>query len=248
MQKNILITGASSGIGQATAKCFAEQGNVHLFLAARRQARLSQLQKELTEQYDICVDTIQLDVSDRQAIQKEIQHLLTHISGIDILVNNAGLACGLDPIAQANLDDWQQMIDTNISGLIHMTHALLPSMLQNNRGDIINIGSTAGLRAYAGGSVYAATKHAVNAFTRSLRIECQDSAIRVIEIQPGKVETEFSLVRFKQDKQQADKVYDGYTPLYAEDVARTIHFCVMQPAHVNIAEVCILATNQAALD
>ncbi len=235
------ITGASSGIGKACAEQFAKLG-VNLIISARRLDRLESLTKELSSKYGICVTPFQLDVRDR----KQVEALFSRLDQkIDILVNNAGLAISSDKIQDADIDNWDTMIDTNLKGLLYVTKAVLPSMLKRNQGHIINIGSVAGRECYISGNVYSATKHAVKAITQSLRLDLLGSAIRVSEVAPGAVETEFSEVRWK-DKQRAKQFYQGFNPLIAEDIADAVVYCATRPLHVNIAELVVYPQSQAA--
>ena len=242
-----LITGATSGIGLATARIFAEN-NIDLILCGRRTERLQELEKELSTK--VKVTTLSFDVRHKTEVQKAIDSLSTEFQNIDILINNAGNAHGLSPIQEGNLDDWDIMIDLNIKGLLYVTKALLPHLLNENRsetnkGQIINIGSIAGIDSYANGNVYCATKSAVAMLSETMRIDLLKENMKVSEVKPGLVETEFSMVRFKNDEERAEKVYQNYTPLTAKDVAELIYFVVSRPAHVNIADALILPTDQA---
>jgi 3-hydroxy acid dehydrogenase / malonic semialdehyde reductase len=236
--KVALITGASSGFGAASARKLAAIG-WQLILVARRVERLNALQLELGEQVLACIE---LDVRDSAAVNNKLSNYATKV---DLLVNNAGLAVGLDPAHQADLDDWERMIDTNIKGLSYVTRAILPGMAANKRGHIINVGSIAGTYSYPGANVYGATKAFVERFSMNLRADLQGTGIRVTNIEPGLAETEFSLVRFKGDNEQAGKVYQGTEPLSAEDIAESIAWCATQPAHVNINRLEIMPTCQA---
>jgi NADP-dependent 3-hydroxy acid dehydrogenase YdfG len=241
--KTILITGASSGIGEACALQLAEKG-AKLIVIARREDRLTALVDQLTAQ-GATVHGRVLDVRDRGSIDQFIQTLPAQFADIDILINNAGCALGLDHIEHAEHDDWEAMIDINMKGLLNMTRAILPQMVKRESGHIVNIGSTAALNVYAGGSVYCATKHAVKAITDTLRLEVAGKNIRVTEIDPGMVETEFSLVRFKGDEARAKKVYSSVKQaLSANDIADAIVYALSAPTHVNIAQMVILATDQ----
>jgi NADP-dependent 3-hydroxy acid dehydrogenase YdfG len=241
--KVALITGASSGIGEATAKSFARLG-ASIILCARRTERLQVLAHELKSQHQTLVHVIGLDVTDRHYVERAFSNLPVEFSSIDIVINNAGLAAGLETIADAKIEDWESMIDTNVKGLLYVTKAILPGMLVRKTGHIVNIGSISSHQVYAKGSVYCATKHAVKAISRALKLECQGSHIRVTEIDPGMVETEFSIVRFKGDKEKAKKVYENMKPLTSQDVADAICYVVTRPAHVNIAEITLTATEQ----
>jgi NADP-dependent 3-hydroxy acid dehydrogenase YdfG len=241
--KVALITGASSGIGEATARSFARLG-ASLVLCARRSERLEKLAAELKEQYQVLVHMMTLDVTEPHHVEMAFSNLPVEFINIDIVVNNAGLAAGLDSIADAKIDDWERMIDTNVKGLLYVTKAILPDMLIRKTGHIVNIGSISSHQVYAKGSVYCATKHAVKAISRALKLECQGTLIRVTEIDPGLVETEFSMVRFKGDKERAKKVYENMKPLSAQDVADAICYAVTRPSHVNISEISLNATEQ----
>lgn len=243
MSKTVLITGSSSGIGKATAQLFAKKG-YNLVLCGRRQERLDALSNELNSITQ--TTTLNFDVRDREAVLKSIGALQPPFSKIDILINNAGNAHGLDTVETANLDDWDAMIDINIKGLLYVTKAILPGMIEHNTGHIINIGSLAGKEVYPKGNVYCASKHAVDAINQGLRMDLNEFAIRVAAINPGLVETEFSEVRFKGDKDRAKTVYQGYEPLKANDIAEIIHFVITRPYHVNIADLLVLPSAQAS--
>ena len=244
MDKIVLITGATSGIGLACARKFAENGD-KLILTGRNEHRLAEIRKELTEK-GIEVLTLAFDVRDREKAKEYISELPAEWQKIDVLVNNAGLALGLEPEYDGNLDDWETMIDTNIKGLLTMTRLIVPGMVERNSGHIINVGSVAGDAAYAGGNVYCATKAAVKALTDGLRIDVADTAIRVTNLKPGLVETNFSNIRFKGDEKRAAKLYTGIKPLTGDDIADVAVYAANAPAHVQIAEVLILATHQAS--
>lgn len=241
MNKTVLITGATSGIGLACARKFAENGD-KLILTGRNEHRLAELKEEL----DTEVITLAFDVRDREKAKKYLNELPEPWQDIDVLVNNAGLALGLEPEYEGNLDDWETMIDTNIKGLLTMTRLIVPGMVKRNSGHIINIGSVAGDAAYAGGNVYCATKAAVKALTDGLRIDVADTAIRVTNLKPGLVETNFSNIRFHGDHERAAKLYQGIKPLTGDDIADVAVYAANAPAHVQIAEVLILATHQAS--
>ena len=243
--KIALITGATSGIGKATAFAFAKEG-CNLILTGRRTERLTEVGEEIKKRFKTDYIALPLDVRDRQAVNAAIDGLPEFWQSIDILVNNAGLARGLSKIHEADVDDWEQMIDTNIKGLLYVTRAVVPGMVKRGRGDVVNIGSIAGHEVYPGGNVYCATKHAVDALTKGLRIDLVDTPIRVSSVDPGMVETEFSIVRFKGDAERAKNVYKGFQPLTAEDIAETILFIVTRPPHVQIADVIIFPTAQAS--
>lgn len=242
MNRTILITGASSGIGRATAHALAQREH-HLILAARRVDKLKELKTQLEKNHACEVSVVQLDVQDPKQVESALSPFK---ADIDIIINNAGLAAGLASFDEADLDDWERMIDTNVKGLLYVTHYLLPSLRQKNRGHIVNIGSIAGHQVYPKGAVYCATKHAVKAITEGLKYDLLGTQVRVTAIDPGMVETEFSLVRFNGDEARAKQVYEGMTPLKAEDVAECIAFAVTRPAHVNICDMIVLATDQAS--
>ena len=244
MSKIVLITGATSGIGLACARKFAENGD-RLILTGRNEQRLDEIRKELTEK-GTDVLTLAFDVRDREKATKCIQELPAEWQEIDVLVNNAGLALGLEPEYEGNPDDWETMIDTNIKGLLTMTRLVVPGMVERNRGHIINIGSVAGDAAYAGGNVYCATKAAVKALSDGLRIDVANTAVRVTNLKPGLVETNFSNIRFHGDTDRAATVYKGIKPLTGDDIADVAVFATNAPEHVQIAEVLILATHQAS--
>ncbi|GJJ70749.1 3-hydroxy acid dehydrogenase / malonic semialdehyde reductase [Entomortierella parvispora] len=239
--KNVLITGASSGIGEACARHFAQAGS-NLLLAARRKERLESLKQELESKHSIKVTTFELDVR----VKAKVDAALQAFGDVDILVNNAGLVIGLDKLEDITEEAMDTMIDTNVKGLVFVTQAVLPGMRARNKGHVINIGSVAGQQAYGNGSIYCATKAAVASITRALMHETVDTAIRVSEINPGLVETEFSVIRFRGDKDKADSVYKGLEPLNGDDIAETVIFVAGRPDHVNIAEMLVFPTNQAA--
>lgn len=241
-----IITGASSGIGRATAKALA-QGNYDLLLFARRETHLIELQSELAEiAPERTISIFAGDIRNRADIEKFIKTYETPLKNLSVLINNAGLAKGVEPFAEGNIDDWNSMIDTNITGLLTLTRMAIAPMLEKRFGHIVNLGSVAGRWVYPGGTVYCATKFAVRAITEGLRQDLSGSGIRVTNIEPGMVETEFSLVRLG-DEQKAREVYQGMTPLCAEDIAETITWCLSRPAHVNIQELVIYPTAQAAV-
>lgn len=243
--KIVLITGASSGIGAACAKQFAKSG-AKLLLCARRVTELNSLADELREHHQAQVHVFSLDVRQHHQVSQTINAMPEEWQAIDILINNAGLAAGLDLLQEGKVEDWEQMIDTNIKGLLYVTQAILPSMLKRNSGHIINLGSIAGHQVYPKGAVYCATKSAVNVLTNGLRMDLFGTKIRVSTIDPGAVETNFSRVRFKGDEKRATEVYAGMHPLTADDIADTILFCASRPPHVNISEVIIMPTDQAS--
>ncbi len=243
--KTILITGASSGIGAACAAKFAESG-ARLLLCSRRIEKLNELAAQLQSKYNIEVHAFQLDVSQHIKVVEALKSLPTNWNIVDVLINNAGLAAGLDTIQDASIQDWEEMINTNIKGLLYVTKEILPQMLDKNSGHIINIGSVAGHYVYPKGAVYCATKHAVNALSSGLRMDLFGTRIRVSSIDPGAVETNFSLVRFKGDEKRAASVYEGMEPLTPEDVADAVLYCATRPQHVNVSEVIIMPTDQAS--
>ncbi len=241
--KTAFITGATSGIGKATAQLFAEQG-LRLILCGRRQDRLDALATSLSEKTEVY--TLNFDVRDKEEVFKKIQELPDAFRTIDILLNNAGNAHGLDPIQTGSLDDWDAMMDINVKGLLYVSKAILPGMIERGSGHIINIGSTAGKEVYPNGNVYCASKHAVDAINQGMRIDLNGKGIRVGAINPGLVETEFSEVRFKGDSERASKVYQGFTPLKPQDIAEIIWFAVTRPPHVNIADLTVMCLDQAS--
>ncbi len=241
--KTALITGASSGIGMATARLFAKNG-IRLILCGRREERLESLEKELSKITE--VTTLKFDVRNKEDVFSQIKSLPKEFSEIDILINNAGNAHGLSSIEDGDTEDWDAMMDINVKGLLYVTKAVLPVMLKNQNGQIINIGSTAGKEVYPNGNVYCASKHAVDALNQGMRMDLNGKGIRVGAINPGLVETEFSKVRFKGDNDRADKVYQGYTPLKPEDIANIIWFSVSLPSHVNIADLTVMCLDQAS--
>lgn len=244
MKRIALITGASSGIGEACARKFAE-GGYSLILTARRAEKLAELKAEL-EAEGTKVKTLTFDVRDAEAAETAVDSLEPEWRKINVLINNAGLALGLDKEYEGDPDDWNTMIDTNIKGLLTMTRLIVPGMVERNEGHVINIGSVAGDTAYAKGNVYCATKAAVKTITDGLRIDLAETAVRVTNLKPGLVETNFSNVRFHGDNQRADNVYKGITPLTGADIADVAFYAASAPKHVQIAEVLILATHQAS--
>lgn len=244
-RKIALITGASSGIGEACARIFAKN-NYDLFLIARREDRLVELKDQLISEYGIQVRSIGLDLRNKEALNEAWSSVSDDWKQIDVLVNNAGLSLGLEPFFNGNVDDWETMIDTNIKSLLYISKLVANEMIKNNNGHIINLGSIAGKESYANGNVYCATKAAVDSLTRSMRLDLVSKGIKVSAIHPGAVETEFSVVRFKGDKERADNVYKGFEPLRAEDVADVIYFMASRPAHVNVQDVLLMPTAQAS--
>jgi 3-hydroxy acid dehydrogenase/malonic semialdehyde reductase len=243
MTKTALITGATSGIGRATARELAKN-NYQIILCGRREERLLELKKELSE--ITAVHTLLFDVRDKEKVFEAIASLPAAFSKIDVLINNAGNAHGMDPIQTGTLDDWDAMIDINVKGLLYVSKAIMPQMMERKSGHIINIGSTAAKEVYPNGNVYCASKHAVDAINQGMRIDLNPYGIRVGAIHPGMVETEFSEVRFKGDTERASKVYQGFQPLRPEDIADIIHFVVSRPYHVNIADLVVMSTAQAS--
>jgi NADP-dependent 3-hydroxy acid dehydrogenase YdfG len=244
MAKIALITGATSGIGEACAHLFAQQG-YDLILVGRRENLLEKNANYLADKYAIEVKKIQADVRDKENINYVLETLPPKWKYVDVLVNNAGLSQGLDPIDKGDTDDWDTMIDTNIKGFLYVTKVVSTWMVEQKKGHIINIGSIAGREVYANGNVYCATKHAVDALSKGMRVDLLPHGIKVTAINPGMVETEFSIVRFKGDEGRAKKVYDGLEPLLAQDIADAIWFAVSRPAHVNINDMLIMPTAQA---
>ncbi len=236
------VTGATSGIGKACAEQFAKHG-VNVIITGRRIDRLKTVANELSAKYGVAVTPIQLDVQKNEQVVRAFEELSEEV---DILVNNAGVALSAETIQDGKIDDWETMIDTNVKGLLYVTKAALPSMIKRNRGHIINIGSIAGHSCYKGGNVYCATKHAVNAISQSLRLDLAETAIRVSEIAPGAVETEFSEIRWN-DKERAKQYYKGFDPLVADDIADAVLYCATRPLHVNISELVVYPQAQAAV-
>jgi len=242
-KKTALITGATSGIGKATAQLFA-QNNIRLILCGRRSERLSELQKELSKLTD--VTTLQFDVRSKNEVFNAIESIPKEFQQIDILINNAGNAHGLSTIQDGSLEDWDAMIDINVKGLLYVSKAVLPQMVERNNGFVVNIGSIAGKEVYPNGNVYCASKFAVNALNKGMRIDLNKHNIRISAIHPGLVETEFSEVRFKGDTEKANNVYKGFKALQAEDIADIIYFVVTRPYHVNIEDLIVYPTAQAS--
>lgn len=244
MSKIVLITGATSGIGEAATIKLAAEG-MNLIIAGRRNERLFKLKETLESQFQVRILTLCFDIRDENQVKEAIENLPADWRNIDILINNAGLAAGLSSLQKGNSDDWNRMIDTNIKGLLYITRAVSPQMVERKSGHIINIGSIAGKDVYANGNVYCGTKHAVDALTKGMRIDMLPYNIRVTQICPGAVETEFSIVRFHGDQQRAKKVYEGYEHLVAMDIAACIWFVVSRPPHVNINDMVVMPTAQA---
>ena len=244
MNKIVLITGASSGIGEGCARKFASEG-ARLILNARSVDKLEVLAQDLKEKYGTDSYVMPFDVRDRKAASEALASLPAEWQAIDVLINNAGLVIGVDKEHEGDLDEWDIVIDTNIKSLLSMTRMVVPGMVERGRGHIINIGSIAGDAAYPGGSVYCATKAAVKALSDGLRIDLVDTPLRVTNIKPGMVETNFSVIRFRGDKDKADNVYKGIRPLTGEDIAEVAYFAASAPEHMQIAEVLVMPTNQA---
>ncbi len=243
MTQTAFISGASSGIGEACAKALAKEG-FRLILVARRLPLLEALAQTLRNTYNVDVHCLELDVSDAKAVEDKISSLPEDFQAIDLLINNAGLAQGLDKIHEGNLSDWDTMIDVNIKGLLYVSRFVIAGMVKRQRGHIINVGSISSHQVYSGGAVYCATKFAVKALSRAIKMDVHGSPIRVSQIDPGFVNTNYAVTRFKGNQQKADAVYEGMTPLAASDIADAIVYCATRPAHVNIAEMLILPTDQ----
>jgi len=244
MDKIVLITGATSGFGKASAKLFAKKGN-HLIITGRRADRLEKLTNKLIDKYNVRVLPLCFDVRDQKATLEAINTLPEKWKEIDVLINNAGLASGLSKIQDGDFDDWNKMIDTNIKGLLHVSKAVMPLMISRKKGHIINIGSTAGKEVYLNGNVYCATKHAVDAISKSMRIDLLEHGIKVTQICPGAAETEFSEVRFHGDKTRAKEVYNSYKPMSADDVASVIYYSTTLPKHLCINDLVLTSLAQA---
>ncbi|NVO02722.1 MAG: SDR family NAD(P)-dependent oxidoreductase [Bacteroidetes bacterium] len=245
MKKIALITGATSGIGKATALKFAEN-NYDIIITGRRTEKLEELASEIEKTSNSKVLQLCFDVRNKQEVEDSLQSIPENWKKINVLVNNAGLAVGLNTIQEGEVDDWERMIDTNVKGLLYVSRTILPMMIENGFGHVINIGSIAGKEAYANGNVYCATKFAVDALTKTMRIDVLKHGIKVTAIHPGAVETEFSLVRFKGNAEIAKNVYNGFTPLKGEDVADAVFYAANLPLHVNINEIVIMPTAQAS--
>lgn len=245
MNKIALLTGASAGIGEACALKLAENG-FDLIIAGRRKKNLDNLAGKIKDAHKTEVLSLCLDVRNFEEVEKTIDSLPSEWKNIDLLVNNAGLAVGVSPIEQGVVDDWDRMIDTNVKGLLYVTRCISPLMAERKKGLIVNISSIAGKEAYPGGNVYCGTKHAVEAITKGMRIDLLPHNIRVSSIAPGMVETEFSIVRFKGDEDKAEKVYEGFEPLKAEDIADSLLFIATRPEHVSINDILIMPSAQAS--
>jgi 3-hydroxy acid dehydrogenase / malonic semialdehyde reductase len=241
--RHVLITGASAGIGESCATLFAGAG-ARLTIVARRTERLERLKENLAEAHETQIEVAGLDVQDRRAVDAFTTRLTSQGNAVDVLVNNAGLSRGLAPLHEGSIQDWEEMIDTNVKGLLYMTRGILPHMVARNSGHIINLGSTAGHIVYPGGNVYNATKFAVRALTEGINLDVAGTGVRVSTVDPGLVETEFSQVRFRGDSERARKVYEGYTPLSPEDIAQVVLFVAAAPAHVNILQTVVYPTDQ----
>ena len=246
IQKQIVvITGASSGIGASCAKMFAKEG-ASLILAARRRNKLEAVATELKQAYQSKIYLLEIDVSDRHTVETSLASLPESWRKVDILVNNAGLSRGIDKFQRGDIQNWEEMIDTNLKGLLYVTRSLLPGMVERDRGHIINIGSIAGHQAYTGGNVYCATKAAVKTLSQGLKMDLLGTPVRVSCVDPGTVETDFSNVRFRGDTERAKKVYQGMNALTPDDIAEIVVFCATRPSHVNMSEVLVLATDQSS--
>jgi 3-hydroxy acid dehydrogenase/malonic semialdehyde reductase len=245
MNKIIFITGATSGIGKASAEKFAKEG-FKLIITGRRLERLEQLSNDLKTEFGTESYILNFDVRDRDEVEKSINSLPTEWRNIDILLNNAGLAVGLNTIQDGIIDDWERMIDTNVKGLLYVSRAILPLMVERKKGHVINIGSIAGKETYPFGNVYCASKHAVDSLTKAMRIDMVQYGIKVTQIAPGAIETEFSNVRFKGDDERAKNVYKGFNPMIAQDVADVIFYSTTLPEHVNINDLVLMPTAQAS--
>ncbi len=246
MANYIFITGATSGFGEATARLFAENG-WNLIITGRREERLQKIKQELVEINAVSITTLCFDVRDEKAVNAAIEGIPNAIKqNIEIVINNAGLAVGRNSIEEGITDDWNRMVDTNIKGLLYVTRAIVPFLKENKKGHIFNLGSIAGKEVYAGGNVYCATKHAVDALSKAMRIDLVQHGIKVTNIAPGAAETEFSIVRFKGDETAAKNIYQGFEPLQAKDIAETIYFVATRPAHVTINDLTIMPTAQAS--
>lgn len=244
MNRIVMITGATSGIGKACAEKFASNG-FNLIITGRRKERLAHLQETLQQQYSIQVHCCSFDVQQRKEVFDALENLPPEWQAISILINNAGLALGRDSFEQADIDDWDTMMHTNVDGLLYVSRAIIPHMIKNKNGHIINIGSIAGKEVYENGNVYCASKFAVDAISKSMRIDLLKHKLKVTAINPGAVETEFSIVRYKGDKEKAEAAYEGYVPLTAEDIADTVYYCATLPPHVCINELEITCLQQA---
>lgn len=244
MTKIALITGATSGIGKAIASTFAKH-DFNIIICGRRRNILYELENKLKNEHNTNVLSLSFDIQDREAVEKAIDKLPEEWRSVDILINNAGLALGMESIESGNWEDWETMIDTNVKGLLYVSKKILPVMINKGSGQIINIGSIAGKEVYINGNIYCVTKHAVDAITKAMRIDLLKNGIKVTAVHPGMVETEFAVVRFKGDTNAAKNVYEGLTPLHAEDVADAVLYAATRPDHVNINEIIVMPTIQA---
>ena len=242
--KTILITGASAGIGEACAEVFADAG-ANLILLARRKKNLGELSKRIKEKNKVEILNIECDVRNRKDVENCIKELPDKFKNIDILINNAGLARGMNKIHEGSFDDWDEMLDTNIKGLLNVSRFVIPGMVERGNGHVVNIGSLAGREVYPNGNVYCSTKHAVRALSKGMLIDLNGTGVRVTNLDPGLVETEFSEVRFRGDTESAKKIYQGYTPLTSRDIAEVALFCVTRPQHVTIQDILVTPTDQA---
>ncbi len=245
MNKIALITGTTSGIGKAIALQLAEQ-NYDLIITGRRKERLESLASEIIDKYNCKIITLNFDIRKKLEVDDAIDSLSGNWKNIAVLVNNAGLAAGADPIHEGLVDDWERMIDTNIKGLLYISKKVMPLMIERKTGHIVNIGSVAGKQVYTNGNVYCGTKHAVDAITQGMRVDLLHYGIRVTQIAPGAVDTEFSVVRFHGDEDKAKQVYKGFEPLHADDIANAVVFAITRPPHVNINDMLIMPTAQAS--
>jgi 3-hydroxy acid dehydrogenase/malonic semialdehyde reductase len=243
--KVVFVTGASSGIGRSCARAFARLG-ARILMCARRADRLKTFAAEIKEEFGVPVHHFTLDVRNQPAVEKALAALSKDWRSIEVLVNNAGLSRGLSKLHEGRLNDWEEMIDTNVKGLLYVSRAVIPGLVERGTGHIINIGSIAGHEVYPGGNVYCATKFAVRALSMGLRLDLNGTPIRVSEVSPGLVETEFSIVRFRGDMERAGKVYQGLTPLSPDDIADAVVWCATRPAHVNVSEMIVMPTAQAS--
>jgi 3-hydroxy acid dehydrogenase/malonic semialdehyde reductase len=244
MSRLALVTGATAGIGEATSIKLAKEG-YDLIITGRRQERLDKFREKLVQEFKISVQTLCFDIRNKREVDEAVSKI-DRINELDILINNAGLAAGLSSIQEGDVDDWERMIDTNIKGLLYISRKIMPFMVKNKKGHIVNIGSIAGRNVYANGNVYCATKFAVDALTQAMRTDLLPYGIKVTQIAPGAVETEFSIVRFHGDERKAKDVYKGYDPLLAEDIADAVLYAVTRPPHVNINDMLIMPTAQAS--
>jgi 3-hydroxy acid dehydrogenase/malonic semialdehyde reductase len=244
MKKTVFITGATAGFGEATAKLFAQNGH-NVIITGRRNERLVELQKNIESSYGTKVFPLCFDVRNEESVKEAVASLPEWWCNIDILINNAGLASGLDPIQNGETSDWDKMIDTNVKGLLYVSKAVIPLLIKNKKGHIINIGSTAGKEVYPNGNVYCASKHAVDAITKGMRLDLLPEGIKVTQIAPGAANTEFSTVRFHGDKERADNAYNGYQPMVAEDIAEVIYYTTSLPDHLCINDLVLTSLAQA---